>query len=35
MGKVISVDGFQPVDKVAADILSRLAIISGKTVISV
>jgi adenylate kinase len=35
MGKVIFVDGFQPVDKVAADILSRLAIISGKTFISV
>jgi adenylate kinase len=34
MGKVISVDGFQPVEKVAADILSRLAIKSGKTVIS-
>ena len=34
MGKVISVDGFQPVEKVAADILGCLAIKSGKTVIS-
>ena len=34
MGKVISVDGFQSVERVAADILSSLAIKSGKTVIS-
>jgi adenylate kinase len=34
MGKVISVDGFQPVERVAADILKSLAIKSGKAVIS-
>jgi adenylate kinase len=34
MGKVISVDGFQTVERVAADILNILAIKSGKKVIS-
>jgi adenylate kinase len=34
MGKVISVDGFQPVEKVAADILRCLSKKSGGTIIS-